>query len=101
MVITLKPIWRSASLSRSMRPSNTNAGLLIVSYTARQSTSRNSFHSVAMTTASLCCAAARAVLAIVTCFLTEKRETTGQAKGVGIVARAEEIGTLYDGKIGQ
>jgi len=46
----------------------------MVPYTARQSISRNSFHSVATTTASLFCAAERAESAIVTCFLTEKKE---------------------------
>ena len=80
MVITLKPISRRASPSRIMRPSNTNAGFFIVSYTARQSMSWNSFHSVATTTASLFCAAESAVLAIVTCFLTEKKEDACQAE---------------------
>ena len=67
---TLNPILVSFSESTKSRPSKTNAGLFISAYTFSQSISLNSFHSVAMTTASACLHASMAELHIVICFLT-------------------------------
>jgi hypothetical protein len=68
--VTLNPIFASAARSTRSRPSNTNAGFFIWSYTRCQSISRNSFHSVAITIASAPVQASMADGVMVTCFLT-------------------------------
>jgi hypothetical protein len=73
-VLTVNPIFFSFSMSTTSRPSNTKAGLFIPLYTTSQSISRNSFHSVAMTTASASLHASSADEQIVTCFLTIKNK---------------------------
>ena len=62
-----------------MRPSNTNAGFDIWSYTACQSISLNSFHSVAITIASFCLHAYSAACTIVTCFWIAASGIAGSA----------------------
>ena len=69
---TLNPILVNFSESTKSRPSKTNAGLFMPAYTFSQSISLNSFHSVAMTTASASSHASMAELHIVTCFLTKR-----------------------------
>ena len=69
---TLNPILVNFSESTKSRPSNTNAGLFMPAYTFSQLISLNSFHSVAMTTASASSHASIAELHILTCFLTER-----------------------------
>ena len=63
-----------AVTSTTRRPSKTKAGLDMLSYTHFQSIVLNSFHSVAMTTASAVLQAARALGWIVTAFLTDNGE---------------------------
>jgi hypothetical protein len=70
IVATLNPILRRASASTRRRPSKTKAGLFMLSYTSCQAISRNSFHSVAITTASDFLQASSAERAMFTCFLT-------------------------------
>ena len=81
--LTLKPIFLNSSASRSNLPSKMKAGLFMLAYTVSQSISLNSFHSVAMTTASAFWQASRAESQISTCFLTAK----GIVKNQDVVKR--------------
>lgn len=67
---TLNPIFLNCAASINNLPSNTNAGLFIPLYTVSQSICWNSFHSVAITTASAFLHASMADLQIVTDDLT-------------------------------
>ena len=89
----MNPISLSFSASTSNLPSNKNAGLVIREYTPFQSISLNSFHSVAITTASALRHASMAFLEIVTCFLTQT-ENDQRMQGIGV-----RTPTLVEGNI--